>query len=522
VLTGLVLALVVAAIGVPVVLSAVLARQAARAAQAERALFYARDILRRADGTGMQDNSAFDALAKIPGAEQCSPETLSELRRISATSPYIQFVGVIRGNELICSSYGIASPPINLGAQDYTTPKGQSVRRNATFPFAANERFLTIDNGRFVVVIHKALLVDEPLVERGVTVGLASASHGFLFASRGAVDPQWIPRETDIQRGESRTLMIGPNLVAQMRSKRFDAVAIAALDATASNGSRTRFMAVLLPIGLVLGLLLAYGIIRIAKSQTSVAAAIKAALRDREFHVAFQPIVRLSDRRWVGAEALLRWERQDGKALRTELVIQAAEDAGLITAITARVVELVEPLLADLAKTDEDVFLSINLSAADLQSDNTMPLLQGLIERTGCRPSQLHVEITERGFNDTLFAREMVKQMRAIGIGVSIDDFGTGYSSLSELNNFELDTIKIDKSFVDTVGSNAVTNQIAFLIVEMARQLQLNVIAEGIETAAQFEILSEWGVGCGQGWYFSEAIVENQFRAALGMPNREL
>ena len=254
-------------------------------------------------------------------------------------------------------------------------------------------------------------------------------------------------------------------------------------------------MAVLLPIGLVLGLLLAYGIIRIAKSQTSVAAAIKAGLRDHEFYVVFQPIVRLFDQRWVGAEALLRWERQDGKAPRSELVIQAAEDAGIITAITARVVELVEPLLADLAKTNEDVYLSINLSAADLQSDGTTPLLQGLIERTGCRPSQLHVEITERGFADTLVAREMVKQMRAIGIGVSIDDFGTGLSSLSELNNFELDTIKIDKSFVDTVGSNAVTNQIAFLIVEMSRQLLLNVIAEGIGTFAQLEILSEWSVG---------------------------
>ncbi len=185
--------------------------------------------------------------------------------------------------------------------------------------------------------------------------------------------------------------------------------------------------------------------------------------------------------------------------VRPDLFIPAAEDAGLMERVTARVIELAARDAAKLFARFPDFALSVNLSAADLHSTHTVALLQRLIRESHAGPTNLIIEVTERGLLEPDAAKNSIRALRANAIRVAIDDFGTGFSSLSYLGTFELDFLKIDKAFVDALGTEAPTSRVALTIIEMGKALNLELIAEGIETAAQAEFLRDHGVHYGRG-----------------------
>lgn len=514
-LVGITIALIVVATAVPVVLSLVLAREQARAEQERIATIYAADVLRRSEAAAGQIEAAFARLARMPDIDTCGPQVRDALQGFDTSMSYVQFIGVVRDNRIDCSSYGPQVPPVALGPADYISATGMNMRRDAELPYAdADKRFIVVDNGRFAAVVHKQLPVDATIGQPGVALAVVSLRRGYLLASNGAFDPASRVGGNRLKPDQRRTLMVDGRTVAQHRSTRYALVAIASLDPRSYHTAMWRMARVMVPIGLAVGVLLAYWANRLARAQMTLAAAIRAGLLRDEFFVVYQPIVRLRDRRWAGAEVLVRWSRA-GQMIRPDLFIAAAEEAQIVPMITARVFERVEPVLARLAGRDDDFFLSVNLSAQDLHRDETLAILHGVLQRTGIRPHQLHVEITERGFADTATARQMVQRMRELGVRVSIDDFGTGYSSLAELTTFDLDTLKIDKAFVDTVGSDAVTSHVAFHIVEMARGLSLEMVAEGVEEERQAAILADWRVPYGQGWLFSYPLPADEFLARL-------
>ena len=309
--------------------------------------------------------------------------------------------------------------------------------------------------------------------------------------------------------------MVGGIVVTQIRSKQYDLLAIAALDDANYISVVASIGMVMVPFGLLVGCLLSWMLVRVLQAQRSLPAAIRAGLRNQEFFIELQPIVRLSDQQWVGAEVLLRWRRQDGQLMRPDLFIAAAEDARMIRQITARVLELAKPVLDLLARREDGFFLSVNMSADDLYDNGLPDQLATLLTQTRADASQLRVEITERAFVDGKRADHQLESIRSLGIQVSIDDFGTGYSALSELINVQADALKIDKAFIDTIGGEAVTSQVAAHIVEMAHSLSLQLIAEGVEQAEQADILESWGVQYAQGWLFSKALPIDVFMSLL-------
>ena len=519
-LMPLVLMLVALATLLPIGASVLLASQQARSKQEQRALFYAEDVLRRSDDTGKQVMHAFALLARTPDVPRCNETRRQVFQRVDAVSSYIQFVGRLVDGRITCASYGDFEVPLEVGRPDLISASGYQIWLDLRFPFAPDARFIGIGNGKFIAVIHKALPVDTTVAERNVSLAIISLAGQRPLSTRGHFDPAWMPKPDALAPGYQKTQVIGGNVVSQVRSRRFDLAAVAALNEEDYGRELSTFAAILVPIGVLTGLLLAYAVTRVARAQMSLPAVIRSGLRNREFFLVFQPVVRLDDRTWVGAEALIRWKRPGGHLIRPDLFIPAAEDTGLICGITVEVMRLVEPMLTALAQRGDDLFLSVNLSPQDLHSAGIETLLHGLMVRSGARPSQLHMEITERGLADTAHARPVIDRLRAKGVCVSVDDFGTGYSSLSHLVGLNLDTIKIDKAFVDTIDSEAVTSRVAAHIVDMAHSLSLGMIAEGIEREAQAKILEGWGVQFGQGYLFARPMPGAAFLDGLARQDR--
>ncbi len=183
-----------------------------------------------------------------------------------------------------------------------------------------------------------------------------------------------------------------------------------------------------------------------------------------------------------------------------------AEEAGLIERLTERVIQCVTKDAVEIYGRDPSFHIGVNLSAADFHSQRTVELFRRALLDTRALPGSLVVEVTERGFSNPQLASAVIRDLRSAGVRIAVDDFGTGYSSLSYLNNFELDYLKIDKSFVDTLGTQAATSQVVLHIIEMAKALNLQMIAEGVETQAQADFLRGRGVQYAQGWLFSKAL----------------
>jgi sensor c-di-GMP phosphodiesterase-like protein len=304
-------------------------------------------------------------------------------------------------------------------------------------------------------------------------------------------------------------------VVSLARSREYDFGVIAVSPLSYARGRILQFALILVPIGAICGLLIAWLIYRLALRSMGLPSVLRTAARRKEFRVEYQPIVNLETGRWGGAEALVRW-RRDGLDIRPDVFIPVAEESGLITEITACVMEIVARDLPRLTAIDSDFYVAINLSSADLKSAGIVDRVYELAE-SGVRSRNLTVEATERGFLDGKEVRGTIARLRSRGVRVAIDDFGTGYSSLASLQKLEIDTLKIDKSFVDTIGTDGATSGVVAHIIRLARSLNLGVVAEGVERESQAVFLRESGVPWAQGWYFAKAMPIDALCETLGI-----
>ena len=209
----------------------------------------------------------------------------------------------------------------------------------------------------------------------------------------------------------------------------------------------------------------------------------------------------------------MRWRRPDGSIVRPDLFVPLAEESGLITAITDQVIDAVIADLNELLVAERSLHVAINLCADDVKTGRVLPVIQNALEHTGIWPQQIWLEATERGFVDIDSARATIVRARELGYSVAIDDFGTGYSSLQYLQGLPLDALKIDKSFIDTIGRNTATSSVTSHIIDMAKTLNLYIIAEGVETEAQAAYLRARNVDFAQGWLLGKAQPAQEFKA---------
>jgi predicted signal transduction protein with EAL and GGDEF domain len=238
---------------------------------------------------------------------------------------------------------------------------------------------------------------------------------------------------------------------------------------------------------------------------------LRRAVERREFRVWYQPIVALDSRQVTGFEALVRWQHPERGLLAPAAFLPIAEEIGLITQID-------EWILAEACRQGREwqhaspdgqgPTISVNLSAKSLGSPDLVARVARVLTDTGLRAAALRLEVTESvAVADATSVRTMLQDLRALGVRVSLDDFGTGYCSLSYLQQFPVDTLKIDRSFVARIqGKGEGEGEIVRLIVSLAQTLGIEVVAEGTETEAQVEYLAGLGCGFAQGFYFSRPV----------------
>ena len=240
---------------------------------------------------------------------------------------------------------------------------------------------------------------------------------------------------------------------------------------------------------------------------------LRNAIRENEFHLALQPIFCIGQSPALsGFEALLRWKPKDKDWVPPSEFIPIAEQTGLILPIGQWIMEQACKVLRSWAKKHpgNGLSISVNLSARQFSSPDLVKNLFDCLRHNRVNPQQLKLEITESDVMTNPEATiQKLRLMKELGVAILVDDFGTGYSSMSYLQRFPIDTLKIDRSFVTQLDKHA-NRVIVRTIINLAHSLGLSVVAEGIETEAQYQALREMGCEFAQGFHFSRPLLPDQ------------
>ncbi|MEG3089531.1 putative bifunctional diguanylate cyclase/phosphodiesterase [Sphingomonas sp. PB4P5] len=245
---------------------------------------------------------------------------------------------------------------------------------------------------------------------------------------------------------------------------------------------------------------------------------LRRAVERGEFHLAYQPIVDPATGAILSLEALLRWDHPVRGPVSPADFVPVAEEIGLIRQIDRWVMRTACAQLSDWQRRfgNPALRLSINTSAAEFVDVDFLATLSAVLDEFGLSPQSLELEITEGIFlHPSPNIAETIAAVRAMGVRIALDDFGTGYSSLSYVNRYPIDTIKIDKTFIDGIGTNHQTRAIVELIIKLGAALDLNIVAEGVETQAQTEILMQLGCRAIQGYHFARPIPDDDVARLL-------
>jgi diguanylate cyclase (GGDEF)-like protein/PAS domain S-box-containing protein len=246
--------------------------------------------------------------------------------------------------------------------------------------------------------------------------------------------------------------------------------------------------------------------------QHTLESALRNAVQNNGLEVHYQPVVRMSDRAIIGAEALLRWHDEEHGDVAPQVFIPLAEESGLIHVLGDWVLRTAAEQCVAWRKAGLPLTVSVNLSGRQFYRDDLAERISQIVREAACKPSWIELEVTESSLlHDLDSIKKVLEQLREQGFSVAIDDFGTGYSSLSHLKHFPIDTLKIDISFIADLETDPGDAAITEAIIALAKGLSLRVIAEGVGTLAQFEFLDARGCNCFQGFWVSPALAPRAF-----------
>ena len=251
--------------------------------------------------------------------------------------------------------------------------------------------------------------------------------------------------------------------------------------------------------------------------EAQIEAELRCAINNSEFYLKYQPKLSLESGELIGAEALIRWNSSRLGYIGPDQFIPIAESMGMINELGEWVFDESVKQLRDWnqeGRVGMDFKLAINASAIQLFNPNFLSFLKATLTQYKILPSQIQIEITESMFISNIdYAIKVLTDIRDLGISIAMDDFGTGFSSLSYMQSLPLDTLKIDRCFIDQMITNDKSKRLVKAVISLAHTFELEVVAEGIETKDQHDMILEMGCEYGQGYLFDAPLLPEEFPA---------
>ena len=243
---------------------------------------------------------------------------------------------------------------------------------------------------------------------------------------------------------------------------------------------------------------------------------LRTAKAEGEFEVYFQPVVALDDGQIVGAEALLRWNHPTRGIVDAALWVDLASEIGLLPALgLTTITDCCRHFAAiNVARPTHPLSVAVNLSPAELLAPGLVDHVRGTLTGTRFEPTRLVLEVSEASIADRAIA-SVIAELRQLGVRIAIDDFGTGASSLDAMRTLGVDQVKIDRTFVEDLGTEPIDTAIVRTVIDLAAVLGLEVVAEGVTSEAQVEELRRMGGDLGQGYLYGRALPFTRFMAAV-------
>jgi sensor c-di-GMP phosphodiesterase-like protein len=472
---------------------------------------YARKILAQSD-SAVTESRATLATISASKFEPCSDAEIGWLRQLVYQTQYIKESGRMSDGRITCSTtLGRPEKTIALPKPDFSRADGTRVYRDFAPFHIPGQHVLTVQLGGAFIVYNPYPLQGTSGSAMHLTltgIDKAGGESGHVIG-----DSPQVAADSLTQDGETRAA--DRMYVTRCSASRFGCITASISIPEALQANRAEFHAYIAS-GCLGGALFGLAISFFYRRNKAIEMQLRRAIRREALGVVYQPIVELPSGRIVGAEALARWTDEDGFNVGPDVFIPIAEERGFVGDITRLVIKR---CLRDFGKAMQTIpgfRVNINITPTDLANPRFLRLLERYIRWAEVPASSLGIEITESGTAGHELAREAISVLHQRGHVVHIDDFGTGYSSLARLNDLAIDVVKIDRAFTKAIGTEAVTVSIMPQILAMAETLNLQVIAEGIETPEQagyFSIARRPILA--QGWLFGRPVSAEDFHLKL-------
>ena len=433
----------------------------------------------------------------------CSDQELASLQALTFRSTDLKDIGRTHNGTLYCSAFlGRLAHPYLEGLPTIILADGTHVYTEVAVVLASidHAKATVVESGDADVVLSPTAFDLWSQPHLGYTIAWTNRTSGEFIPVAGRKLPANPPKL--MTQGFKNTL----GVVYHSQCSAVNAVCAVTWEQMADVWGGSRRMQVAYSAlgglaGLGLGLAIAVWYARATCLQSQLRNAIK---RDSSaLFVVYQPIMDLASRRCAGCEALVRWSDRDGVSIAPDVFVKLAEEAGFIEELTELVVRRSILELGSKLREHPEWTLAINVAAADMLGARLFALLDRYVGEAGIRPDQIILELTERSTADLDRVRSSLQELSRNGYKVHVDDFGTGFSSLSYLHQLAVHAIKVDRSFTNTIGTDAVNASILPQILAMAESLNVEVIVEGVETRSQLEYLESTDKAIqAQGWYF--------------------
>ena len=480
---------------------------------------YAKLTVVRDDASYLEARSLLSVLKDSP-YPFCSDAEIAYFRELVFRSEYLRDAGRIQGGKIDCSTTAghltrsIGQFTLNSPKEDGLIPYSNLVPiRDASLKRAGLQlgtayvvlgSHVPADVGPFPM--HLTLPLGEPARQQpDVSAGVTPGSNGPDLLAGGKV-------------------RLGDTLYAtRCSTTHSDCVTASALVSDALHGE-VEAIGGSTVVGVLIGIFFGMAFSSMYSRSRDLCQQLHRAVERDKLRVVYQPIVSMASGQIVGAEALSRWNDEDGNEVGPDVFIKIAEEHGFIGTITKSVVRHCLRDFAETLRKHPGFRLSVNVAAADLISPSFLPMLDDSLKRAKVTSKSLVIEITERSTAEGETAMETIRSLRRAGHSIHIDDFGTGHSNLDKLLYLFADTIKIDKAFTRVIGTDSVTIAILPQILAMAKSLGLDVVVEGVETEHQADYFTPAAQKMyGQGWLYGHPVPAEEFHVlfAKGL-SREL